>query len=141
MDCLRPVAHPQAREGHAHRPGDPSQLVFVRDDQPRSASCKQLALAIREEVLDLERPVCTSFRSTKAALREGLPLRKAQWPEHRTGPWRVSASPPMACATRRNHTHMYTRSSPGHRVDRRDGCRRDHHRDLALGHGAARRLR
>ena len=52
---------------------------FVRDDQPRSVSCYQLALAIREEVLDLERAGVRIIQIDEAALREGLPLRKAQW--------------------------------------------------------------
>ena len=52
---------------------------FVRDDQPRSVSCHQLALAIREEVLDLERAGVRVIQIDEAALREGLPLRKAQW--------------------------------------------------------------
>jgi len=52
---------------------------FVRDDQPRSVSCQQLALAIREEVLDLEKAGVRVIQIDEAALREGLPLRKAQW--------------------------------------------------------------
>ncbi len=52
---------------------------FVRDDQPRSASCHQLALAIREEVLDLEKAGVRIIQIDEAALREGLPLRKKEW--------------------------------------------------------------
>ncbi len=52
---------------------------FVRDDQPRSVSCKQLALAIRQEVLDLEKAGIRVIQIDEAALREGLPLRKSQW--------------------------------------------------------------
>ena len=52
---------------------------FVRDDQPRSLSCKQLALAIRQEVLDLEKAGVRVIQIDEAALREGLPLRKSQW--------------------------------------------------------------
>ena len=52
---------------------------FVRDDQPRSASCLQLALAIRDEVLDLEKAGVRVIQIDEAALREGLPLRKSQW--------------------------------------------------------------
>jgi 5-methyltetrahydropteroyltriglutamate--homocysteine methyltransferase len=55
---------------------------FVRDDQPRSVSCHQLALAIREEVLDLERAGVRVIQIDEAALREGLPLRRAQWGEY-----------------------------------------------------------
>lgn len=52
---------------------------FVRDDQPRSVSCYQLALAIREEVLDLEKAGIRVIQIDEAALREGLPLRRSQW--------------------------------------------------------------
>ena len=55
---------------------------FVRDDQPRSVSCYQLALAIREEVLDLENAGIRIIQIDEAALREGLPLRKSQWQEY-----------------------------------------------------------
>jgi 5-methyltetrahydropteroyltriglutamate--homocysteine methyltransferase len=55
---------------------------FVRDDQPRSDSCKQLALAIRQEVLDLEKAGIRVIQIDEAALREGLPLRKSQWKEY-----------------------------------------------------------
>ncbi len=55
---------------------------FVRDDQPRSESCKQLALAIREEVLDLENSGVRIIQIDEAALREGLPLRQSEWSEY-----------------------------------------------------------
>lgn len=52
---------------------------FVRDDQPRAVSCQQLALAIRQEVLDLERAGIRIIQIDEAALREGLPLRRSHW--------------------------------------------------------------
>jgi 5-methyltetrahydropteroyltriglutamate--homocysteine methyltransferase len=52
---------------------------FVRDDQPRSETCRQLALAIRDEVLALEKAGIAIIQIDEAALREGLPLRKTQW--------------------------------------------------------------
>ena len=55
---------------------------FVRDDQPRSVSCYQLALAIREEVQDLEKVGIRVIQIDEAALREGLPLRKSQWQKY-----------------------------------------------------------
>jgi 5-methyltetrahydropteroyltriglutamate--homocysteine methyltransferase len=58
---------------------------FVRDDQPRAASCLQLALAIREEVLDLERAGVRIIQIDEAALREGLPLRRSQWQAYLDG--------------------------------------------------------
>jgi len=55
---------------------------FVRDDQPRAVSCRQLALTIRDEVLDLEKAGVCVIQIDEAALREGLPLRKSQWREY-----------------------------------------------------------
>jgi 5-methyltetrahydropteroyltriglutamate--homocysteine methyltransferase len=55
---------------------------FVRDDQPRSVSCYQLALAIREEVQDLEKAGIRVIQIDEPAFREGLPLRKSQWNEY-----------------------------------------------------------
>ncbi len=52
---------------------------FVRVDQPRSESCLQLALAVRDEVLDLEREGVSIIQIDEAALREGLPLRRSDW--------------------------------------------------------------
>ncbi|MFZ4874449.1 5-methyltetrahydropteroyltriglutamate--homocysteine S-methyltransferase [Janthinobacterium sp. Mn2066] len=62
---------------------------FVRDDQPRSVSCYQLALAMRDEVLDLEKAGIRVIQIDEAALREGLPLRRAQWQEYLD--WAVAA--------------------------------------------------
>jgi 5-methyltetrahydropteroyltriglutamate--homocysteine methyltransferase len=52
---------------------------FVRDDIPRSDVCRQIALAIRDEVVDLEKAGATMIQIDEAALREGLPLRKSEW--------------------------------------------------------------
>lgn len=52
---------------------------FVRDDQPLSVTCNQIALAIREEVLDLENEGISIVQIDEPALREGLPLRKSNW--------------------------------------------------------------
>ncbi len=49
---------------------------FVRDDQPRTTTCLQLALAVRAEVLDLEAAGLPIIQIDEAALREGLPLRR-----------------------------------------------------------------
>jgi len=80
---------------------------FVRDDQPRSVTCKQLALAIREEVLDLEKAGVHVIQIDEAALREGLPLRKAQWKEYLD--WAVESFRITANGVRDEtqiHTHM-----------------------------------
>jgi 5-methyltetrahydropteroyltriglutamate--homocysteine methyltransferase len=55
------------------------QWSFVRDDQPRSLTSRQIALAIRDEVADLERAGIKIIQIDEAALREGLPLRRADW--------------------------------------------------------------
>ncbi|RWJ01192.1 5-methyltetrahydropteroyltriglutamate--homocysteine S-methyltransferase [Mesorhizobium sp.] len=52
---------------------------FVRDDLPRSVVCRQIALAIREEVLDLEKAGAQIIQIDETALRERLPLRKSNW--------------------------------------------------------------
>src|SRR5690606_19342975 len=90
-DISRPkamtVAWTQYAQSLTHRPmkgmlTGPVTILnwsFVRDDQPRSVSCHQLALAIRQEVLDLEKAGVHVIQIDEAALREGLPLRKAQW--------------------------------------------------------------
>ena len=52
---------------------------FVRNDQPRSETCNQIALAIRDEVLDLEKANINIIQIDEPALREGLPLRKNDW--------------------------------------------------------------
>ncbi|MBB4380322.1 5-methyltetrahydropteroyltriglutamate--homocysteine S-methyltransferase [Bradyrhizobium sp. SBR1B] len=52
---------------------------FVRDDLPRSEVCRQLALAMRDEVRDLEEAGAAIIQIDEAALREGLPLRRSEW--------------------------------------------------------------
>lgn len=54
------------------------QWSFVRDDQPRADTCRQIALAVRDEALDLERAGAQIIQIDEAALREGLPLRRAE---------------------------------------------------------------
>ncbi len=58
------------------------QWSFVRDDQPRADTCKQLALAIRDEVADLEAAEVKIIQVDEPAIREGLPLRKDRWDEY-----------------------------------------------------------
>jgi 5-methyltetrahydropteroyltriglutamate--homocysteine methyltransferase len=55
---------------------------FVRDDQPRSESCRQIALTIREEVIDLDNAGIAIIQIDEPALREGLPLRHAEQAEY-----------------------------------------------------------
>ncbi|MBL75357.1 MAG: 5-methyltetrahydropteroyltriglutamate--homocysteine S-methyltransferase [Chloroflexi bacterium] len=58
------------------------QWSFVRDDQPRSQTCKQLALVIRDEVSDLEAAGIKIIQVDEPAIREGLPLRNEDWDEY-----------------------------------------------------------
>ena len=53
------------------------QWSYVRDDQPREATCRQIALALRDEVADLEGAGIRIVQIDEPALREGLPLRQA----------------------------------------------------------------
>jgi 5-methyltetrahydropteroyltriglutamate--homocysteine methyltransferase len=55
---------------------------FVRDDQPLADTCKQLALAIRDEVEDLEKAGIQIIQVDEPAIREGLPLRRDRWDEY-----------------------------------------------------------
>jgi 5-methyltetrahydropteroyltriglutamate--homocysteine methyltransferase len=55
---------------------------FVRDDQPRRETCEQLALAIRDEVSDLEEAGIPIIHVDEPAIREGLPLRRDRWDEY-----------------------------------------------------------
>lgn len=80
---------------------------FVRDDQPRSDTCLQLALAIRDEVIDLEHAGINIIQIDEAALREGLPLRRSQWESYLD--WAVRSFKISANGVRDEtqiHTHM-----------------------------------
>jgi 5-methyltetrahydropteroyltriglutamate--homocysteine methyltransferase len=55
------------------------QWSFVRDDQPRADTCRQIALAIRDEVTDLEKAGAAAIQIDEPAIREGLPLRRGDW--------------------------------------------------------------
>ncbi|MBS1101457.1 5-methyltetrahydropteroyltriglutamate--homocysteine S-methyltransferase [Gluconobacter sp. Dm-62] len=80
---------------------------FVRDDQPRATTCRQIALAIRDEVLDLEVAGAAMIQIDEAALREGLPLRRRDWKSYldwAVESFRLTAS---GVADRTQiHTHM-----------------------------------
>ncbi|WP_394839267.1 5-methyltetrahydropteroyltriglutamate--homocysteine S-methyltransferase [Pendulispora rubella] len=65
------------------------QWSFVRDDQPRSETCLQLALALRDEVVDLEAAGIGMIQVDEPAIREGLPLRRSDWPAYLR--WAVDA--------------------------------------------------
>ncbi len=83
------------------------QWSFVRDDQPRSDTCRQIALAIRDEVNDLEAAGAGIIQIDEAALREGLPLRRSEWQHHLDWAvecFRISAS--GVASETQIHTHM-----------------------------------
>ncbi len=83
------------------------QWSFVRDDQPRADTCRQIALALRDEVQDLEAAGIRAIQIDEPALREGLPLRRAQWQAYldwAVEAFRISASG-VDDATQ-IHTHM-----------------------------------
>ncbi|KAI0736185.1 cobalamin-independent methionine synthase [Fomitopsis betulina] len=52
---------------------------FPRADISRELQCMQLALALRDEVVDLEKAGIKAVQVDEPALREGLPLRKTDW--------------------------------------------------------------
>jgi 5-methyltetrahydropteroyltriglutamate--homocysteine methyltransferase len=83
------------------------QWSFVRDDLPRATVCRQLALAIRDEVKDLEAASISLIQVDEPAFREGLPLRHADWPEYLA--WAVACFRLATSCVRDDtsiHTHM-----------------------------------
>ena len=83
------------------------QWSFVRDDQERSRTCRQIALALRDEVLDLEAAGIGIIQIDEPALREGLPLRRADWKAYLA--WAVESFRISAAGVRDEtqiHTHM-----------------------------------
>lgn len=83
------------------------QWSFVRDDQPRATTALQLALAIRDEVEDLQRAGIAVIQIDEPAFREGLPLQAAHWESYLA--WAVRAfklSASVAHDATQIHTHM-----------------------------------
>ncbi|NPA72429.1 MAG: 5-methyltetrahydropteroyltriglutamate--homocysteine S-methyltransferase, partial [Gammaproteobacteria bacterium] len=83
------------------------QWSFVRDDQPREVTCNQIALALRDEVQDLEAAGIEIIQIDEAALREGLPLKKADWADYLR--WAVDSFRLTTSGvkdTTQIHTHM-----------------------------------
>lgn len=83
------------------------QWSFVRDDQPRADTCRQLALALRDEVHDLEAAGVKVIQIDEPAIREGLPLRKADWEAYLA--WAVDCfriSTSNIASDTQIHTHM-----------------------------------
>nr|WP_298379085.1 5-methyltetrahydropteroyltriglutamate--homocysteine S-methyltransferase [uncultured Halomonas sp.] len=83
------------------------QWSFVRDDQSRETTCRQIALALRDEVADLEAAGIGIIQIDEPALREGLPLRREQWQAYLD--WAVECfklSAAVAQDDTQIHTHM-----------------------------------
>jgi len=83
------------------------QWSFVRDDQPRSETARQIGLAVRDEVIDLEAAGIRVIQIDEPALREGLPLRRSDWQHYldwATEAFRISAS--GVRDETQIHTHM-----------------------------------
>ena len=83
------------------------QWSFVRDDQSRELTTSQIALAIRDEVLALEKAGIAIIQIDEAAFREGLPLRKVKQPDYLD--WAVKAFRITASGVQDStqiHTHM-----------------------------------
>ncbi|HVW21891.1 MAG TPA: 5-methyltetrahydropteroyltriglutamate--homocysteine S-methyltransferase [Opitutaceae bacterium] len=98
---------PRPMKGMLTGPVTVLQWSFVRNDQPRSETAFQLALALREEVADLERAGIAAIQIDEPAIREGLPLRRADWDAYLR--WAVDAFRLSAAVVRDDtqiHTHM-----------------------------------
>jgi 5-methyltetrahydropteroyltriglutamate--homocysteine methyltransferase len=83
------------------------QWSFVRNDQPRSTTCTQIALAIRDEVCDLEAAGIKIIQIDEPAIREGLPLKREDWAAYLD--WAVKAFRISASGVQDDtqiHTHM-----------------------------------
>lgn len=83
------------------------QWAFVRDDQPREKTALQIALALRDEVHDLEQAGISVIQVDEPALREGLPLRRNEWNDYLR--WAVEAFRISTCSVEDStqiHTHM-----------------------------------
>ena len=81
------------------------QWSFVRDDQPRSETCRQIAMAIREEVNDLEAAGIRVIQIDEPALREGLPLHRQDWQGYLD--WAVESFK-IASSGARDETQIHT---------------------------------
>ncbi len=80
---------------------------FVRDDQPRATTARQIALSLRDEVVDLEAAGISVIQIDEPAIREGLPLRKKERDDYLA--WAVNAFRISASGVQDEtqiHTHM-----------------------------------
>ncbi|QNK02845.1 5-methyltetrahydropteroyltriglutamate--homocysteine S-methyltransferase [Dyella telluris] len=105
--CYAQSLTPRPMKGMLTGPVTVLQWSFVRDDQPRATTCRQIALALRDEVLDLEAAGIGVIQIDEPALREGLPLRRKDWRGYLA--WAVESFRLTAAGVRDEtqiHTHM-----------------------------------
>jgi 5-methyltetrahydropteroyltriglutamate--homocysteine methyltransferase len=98
---------PKPMKGMLTGPVTMLQWSFVRDDQPRSETCMQIALAIRDEVQDLEKSGIRIIQIDEPAIREGLPLKQKDWQAYLL--WAVEAFRVSSSGVNDEtqiHTHM-----------------------------------
>ncbi|HEZ4516953.1 TPA: 5-methyltetrahydropteroyltriglutamate--homocysteine S-methyltransferase [Neisseria meningitidis] len=83
------------------------QWSFVRNDIPRSTVCKQIALALNDEVLDLEKAGIKVIQIDEPAIREGLPLKRADWDAYLAWASEAFRLSSIGCEdSTQIHTHM-----------------------------------
>ena len=83
------------------------QWSFVRNDIPRSTVCKQIAVALSDEVLDLEKAGIKVIQIDEPAIREGLPLKRADWDAYLQWAGEAFRLSSMGCKDDTQiHTHM-----------------------------------
>ncbi len=98
---------PKPMKGMLTGPVTILQWSFVRDDQPRRDTTMQIALALRDEVRDLEAAGIAAIQVDEPAIREGLPLRRSEHAAYLK--WAVDAFKLATCVVRDDtqiHTHM-----------------------------------
>ncbi|QSL89972.1 5-methyltetrahydropteroyltriglutamate--homocysteine S-methyltransferase [Pseudomonas atacamensis] len=105
--CYAQVLTDKVMKGMLTGPVTMLMWSFAREDVSREVQARQLALAIRDEVNDLEAAGIKIVQIDEAAFREGLPLRRAQWPAYLE--WASEAFRLCASGVRDEtqiHTHM-----------------------------------
>ncbi|NML28631.1 5-methyltetrahydropteroyltriglutamate--homocysteine S-methyltransferase [Zoogloea dura] len=105
--CFAQSLTPRPMKGMLTGPVTLLQWSFVRDDQPRADTALQIALAIRDEVADLEQAGIGIIQIDEPAIREGLPLRRAGWRDYlawASRAFRIAAS--AVGDDTQIHTHM-----------------------------------
>ena len=96
------------------------QWSFVRNDIPRSTVCKQIALALNDEVLDLEKAGIKVIQIDEPAIREGLPLKRADWDAYLNWAGESFRLSSTGCERQHSNPHSYVllrvqRHLAGHR--------------------------